>query len=105
MIVVPYRRESGSGGTMMGELKRAEHLRRAEMAKRIEGIATVDEDGQAKLHVADVLPPGKHRVIVVVDESAVESLDAFLARIAIRGGQWPGGLSLRREDMYGDWGR
>jgi hypothetical protein len=75
------------------------------MAKRIEGIATVDDDGRASLQVSDALPPGKHRVIVVVDEPLTESLDDFLGRIAIQGGQWPEGLSLRREDMYGDWGR
>jgi hypothetical protein len=62
------------------------------------GLFTIQE----KLDV----PPGMHRVIVVMDETAqpegprppfdLEPIDV---------GLWPENLSLRREDMYGDDGR
>jgi hypothetical protein len=72
--------------------------------RTIETTATVSEDGILTVYVPVTLPPGSHRVVLVVDEAtdfAAEPLDLPVHRR----GPWPEDLSLRREDLYGDWGR
>lgn len=56
------------------------------------------------------LPPeirlGTHRAIVVIDEqpeTPVESEETGFPVLHVK--QWPEHLSLRRENMYGDFGR
>lgn len=75
------------------------------MAKHFEGIATVGPDGDAQIQIHETLPPGRHRVIVVVGEPAPEPLADFLARIEIRTAELPPDLHLGREDIYGEEGR
>ena len=77
--------------------------------KTIETTATVTPDGTLTAHVPGEVPPGEHRVLVLVDGGATDrprerprrGLNLPLHDV----GQWPAKLSLRREDMYGDWGR
>jgi hypothetical protein len=77
--------------------------------KTIETTAPVSADHTLNLTVrlATDVPPGDHRVLVVVDEGLIPkpaelSLNDWPRHDV---GPWPEGLSLRREDMYGDFGR
>lgn len=72
------------------------------MRRHIEGVATVDTNGRTTLEVNTKLPPGQHRVVVMLDEPTVEPIDEFIARIALHGQLPPEGLLLRREEMYND---
>ena len=66
----------------------------------------VDEDRKAVLQLPDEVAPGHHRLVVVVDEEAPEPVSDPLEGLpTVRAGRWLEGLSLRREDMYGDDGR
>jgi hypothetical protein len=78
--------------------------------RSIEATATVTPDGTLTVRVPPEVPPGEHRVVVVIDEAAPQSTSQRLERppldFPVRDyGPWPEGLSLRREDMYGDDGR
>jgi hypothetical protein len=74
--------------------------------KTIETTGFVGTSGNLHLEVPTDLVSGRHRVIVVIDE-AIEPeperppLDLPLLPVTT----WPENLSLRREDMYDDWGR
>ena len=73
--------------------------------RTIETTATVDPDGVLTARVPPEVSPGEHRVILMIqDEPAcggeAESFDFPVDDV----GPWPDGLSLRREDIYGDWG-
>jgi hypothetical protein len=74
--------------------------------KTIETTGFVGTSGNLHLEVPTELASGRHRVIVIIDE-AIEPelerppLDLPLLPVVT----WPENLSLRREDMYDDWGR
>ena len=78
--------------------------------KTIETTASVTPDGTLTARVPPEVPPGEHRVVVVIDEQPSASISGreecppldFPVRDY---GPWPEGLSLRREDMYGNGGR
>ena len=76
--------------------------------KTIETIATVDENRRMTVQLPPDIPPGEHRVVLVIDDKAPAGaqnepagfefpVDAWGAELA--------DLSLRREDLYDDWGR
>jgi hypothetical protein len=75
--------------------------------RTIELDAIVTEDGKLTADVPPDVLPGRHRVVItVIDTSTVPQEQ--LSRITFSAhdiGPWPEGLSLRREDMYGDDGR
>src|SRR6266542_5848192 len=78
--------------------------------KTIEATATISPDGTLTVHVPPEVPPGEHRVVVVIEEQSTEPathqpVRPPLALPVINVGSWPADLSLRREDMYGDDGR
>ncbi len=80
--------------------------------KTIEMTATVGPDGTLAGRVPPGVAPGEHRVLVVIDERAAQqevepqSQRGQPLDFPVRDyGPWPEGLSLRREDMYGDDGR
>jgi hypothetical protein len=74
--------------------------------KAVEATATVSRDGTLTVSVPVELEPGQHRVVVVVEEAQVhQGARAPLRLPTLKVGQWPQDLSLRREDVYGDWGR
>jgi len=51
------------------------------MQQRVETTLIVDGQGGARLEGAVAVPPGRHQVIVLVDEAAPpEAWDAFIAR-------------------------
>lgn len=75
------------------------------MMRAIETTVVVDEDGTARLCAPPGLRPGEHRAVLVIQEA-----DNGIARTSLDlpvhdSGPWPEDLSLRREDMYDDWGR
>jgi hypothetical protein len=72
----------------------------------IEATATVEEDGKLTVRVPPEIEPGEHQVVVIIDE--VHRTVAGRPSVTFSAhdiGTWPEGLSLRREDMYGDDGR
>ena len=98
--------------------------------RTIEVTARVNEDGTLTVRVPPDVTPGEHRVVLVIEEqvaraatiadagsadqvdssegtlSAAERQRRFIEDWPVHHvGHWPAGLSLRREDMYGDDGR
>ena len=73
--------------------------------KTIETILTVGADGKASLQLPPEIPPGEHRAVLVIEEQPATKERPPLDFPVIDVGAWPEDLSLRREDMYDDWGR
>jgi len=79
--------------------------------KSIETIATVTKDGKITAQLSLDIPEGEHQVVIVIDEKLlVEKAESKQKRPPLNFpvdnyGSWPENLSLRREDMYDDWGR
>jgi hypothetical protein len=87
----------------------------------VEAIATVTSEGTLTVRVPRDISPGEHRVVLVLEQPQLneeasrtfveptEPSDATERRLldlpVIHVAEWPEGLSLRREDMYDDWGR
>ncbi len=85
----------------------------------IEAIGKISPEGELVVKLPTKLPPGEHRVVVVVDtkpepdEHAPLNFPAYPAAPAaganelptVHVGRWPKTLSFRREDIYGDEGR
>ena len=66
----------------------------------------VDESRRASLQFPPDIAPGEHRIVIVVEEEGSKaSLDPLQGLPTVHAAQWLAGISLRREDMYGDDGR
>jgi hypothetical protein len=64
--------------------------------------ATVTADSELTVRVPPGIPPGEHRVVIVIDERLVETKERLPLEFPVdHYGLWPAGLSLRREDLYG----
>lgn len=78
-------------------------------ATSVTGIVT--GDGKVTLQLPPDIPAGKHEFLVVINEKPLpEKPQTNEKRPPLNFpvdnyGPWPENLSLRREDMYGDWGR
>ena len=75
--------------------------------RTLELIGQVEHDGRLTVQLPSDIPPGEHQIVLVIDErpltpSESRVLDDFPVDDY---GPWPEGLSLRREDIYGKWGR
>jgi hypothetical protein len=75
--------------------------------RTLELIGQVERDGRLTVQLPSDIPPGEHQIVLVIDERPITpsescALDDFPVDDY---GPWPEGLSLRREDMYGKWGR
>lgn len=68
----------------------------------IETIAEISKKGILHLRIPQNIEPGKHKVVVVIDERASthKKISALLPVHDV--GPWPENLSLRRVDMYED---
>src|SRR5947209_5553744 len=67
--------------------------------KTIETIVTVAEDGTITLRLPPEIPPGKRRVVLVIDDQPIREQPASMADFPVdEYGPWPEYLSLRRED-------
>ena len=74
--------------------------------RTIETTATVTNDGKMTVQIPPDIPEGEHRVVVVIEEQPIKKETQSLADFPVRDyGPWPANLSLRREDMYDEWGR
>ena len=75
--------------------------------RTIQTTVVVDAEHRATLQLPADITPGEHSVVVVIEEAAGSLATpgpwAGFPRHDV--GPWPEGLSLRREDLYGDDGR
>ena len=72
----------------------------------IQTRARVTPEHTITLPVPPEVPAGEHRVVLLVDDSPADRPERARDPIpALRLGSWPEGLTLRREDIYGDSGR
>ena len=76
--------------------------------KVIQTTALVGPSGAMNVSVDVDVPTGRHRVVLIVEEAPLPeppqppTMDDWPVHDV---GPWPEGLSLRREDLYGDDGR
>lgn len=74
--------------------------------RTIETTATVEPGGILTVRVPPDVPEGDHHVVIVIEEQPLPDQSAGLDDFPVLDvGPWPEGLSLRREDVYDDWGR
>jgi hypothetical protein len=73
--------------------------------KTFESIASVTPDGSLVATIPFLITPGKHKVVVVIDEKIAVSEPGPFKFPVDNYGSWPESLSLSREDMYGEEGR
>ena len=68
--------------------------------------ATVEKNGKLTVRLPPDIPPGEHRVVLVIDEQPMPSeKQVALEFPVIHVDAWPEALSLRREDLYDERGR
>ena len=74
--------------------------------RMIETTVTVTEEGKMTIQLPQDIAPGEHQVVIVIEEQPIKKEMQSLADFPVRDyGPWPANLSLRREDMYDEWGR
>jgi hypothetical protein len=74
--------------------------------KTIETDAIVTDDGKVLMDIQlSEIPPGRYRVIMMKDEAKSESENRLYLNFPTIDVEWPENFSLRREDMYNEWGR
>ncbi len=74
--------------------------------RMIETTVTVTEEGKMTIQLPQDIVPGEHQVVIVIEEQPIKKEMQSLADFPVRDyGPWPANLSLRREDMYDEWGR
>ena len=74
--------------------------------RTIETTATITSEGRLTVEIPRDIPLGPHRVVVVIDEQPAERHRPGLLDFPVDDlGPWPDNLSLRREEMYDEWGR
>ena len=74
--------------------------------KSLECSVIVDEKREVLIQLPGDIPLGRHRLLVTVDVPKLKSCQNPLEGFpTIRLGYWPEGLSLSREELYGDDGR
>jgi len=70
--------------------------------------ATVSVDGKLVVQLPLSIPPGEHRVLLVLDETVgpakIQISKQPLALNVLRWEAWPADSTFRREDIYGDEG-
>lgn len=74
--------------------------------KTIETDAVVTVDGHLTLDIPVNAAPGQYRVLVVLEEQFISKPERPPLDLPVDDlGPWPEGLTLSREEMYGDDGR
>jgi hypothetical protein len=72
----------------------------------IQTVATVSEDGTVTVPRLRSVPPGRYQIVIVVDDADPLSAKRPPLELPVHdSGPWPEGFTVRREDIYGDWGR
>ena len=76
------------------------------MMVTITATGVVTEDGKLTIQVPANVTPGEHQVVVVIDDEPLNQQGQPPLEFPVHDvGPWPENLSLRREDMYDEWGR
>ena len=71
-----------------------------------EGVVTPEGELLVRLNLPQGTAPGRHKLVVVLEEQPVPRQPAEPLNLPLLPVEsWPENLSLRREDMYNDWGR
>jgi len=74
--------------------------------RTIETTAIVTNDGKIIVQLPTDISPGEHRIVMVIDEQPFKKEKRPPLDFPVDNwGPWPENLSLRREDMYDEWGR
>jgi hypothetical protein len=74
--------------------------------KTIQMNVVVEPGRTVTLHLPDAIEPGTYQATLVIDDRPIRPLKSDLSDFPVHDvGPWPEGLSLRREDLYGDDGR
>jgi hypothetical protein len=73
--------------------------------RTIQSQATVTSSHEMIVQVPTDIPAGKYQIVMVMDTQSDKKPRASVQFPVDDYGPWPEGLSLRREDMYGDFGR
>jgi hypothetical protein len=74
--------------------------------RTIQTIATIDADNRLTIELPPNLPTGEYQVVIVIEEPPPPKRPFSINDLPTDDlGPWPENLSLRREDMYDDWGR
>jgi hypothetical protein len=73
--------------------------------KTIQTAAIVDPGHTITLRLPDNIQPGTYHVTLVIDDRPIGPKPDLKDFPVHDVGPWPEGLSLRREDMYGNDGR
>jgi hypothetical protein len=69
-------------------------------------MARVTRDGTLTARVPPDVPPGEHRVVLALEDGPAAGDQRPPLDFPVDDwGAWPEGLSLRRKDLYGDWGQ
>jgi hypothetical protein len=69
-------------------------------------VVTADHKLVVEVSLPAHIPPGQHRVLVVLEEVPTADQPQRPLQLPLLDVKtWPENLSLRREDMYDDWGR
>ena len=76
-----------------------------QVMKRVETTGVVSADGTLTARVPADIPPGEHRIVLEIRDEPLEADAQEGGWPVIHVSHWPAGLSLRREDLYDDWGR
>ena len=72
----------------------------------IEANMVVSKNGGAILQLPLDITPGEYRAVIVIEEKTVREEKRPPLNFPVDSyGSWPQNLSLRREDMYNEWGR
>lgn len=74
--------------------------------RTIETVAAVSSNGQITISAPLGIEQGEYRVVLVIEEQPLKKATRRPLDLPAHDcGPWPENLSLRREDMYDDWGR
>ncbi|MBI3966857.1 MAG: hypothetical protein HY329_14590 [Chloroflexi bacterium] len=74
--------------------------------RTIQAVGHVTPEGTLTVPVPPDIAPGEHQVVIMIDgPTGRRKQRAPLNIPADDFGPWPEGLTLRREDLYDEWGR
>lgn len=73
--------------------------------RTIQAQATVTPSHEIIMQVPADIPAGEYQIVMVMAVQSDKKMRSPVHFPVDDYGPWPEGLSLRREDMYGDFGR
>ena len=74
--------------------------------RSIQTMATISNDGKLIAQLPLDIPPGQHKVVVVLDDAARQRTLASASELKVlKWNSWPHNCTFRREEFYGDEGR